>query len=161
MDYTEILYQILKVEIYKEEATKEYSKDEELTKLTTEIMKECVYYNYSPSIVKNLLKESTLEQQQKRNFLQFWVSEKESIHNFIIKKSLFCNKLSNIRWRIDQLTTEKEITQENEIVSVVELTKKNEKQKETKIIFEVDKTTIKNVLEKFQQIQQKVDMLTS
>eukprot|EP01080_Neovahlkampfia_damariscottae_P004711 gene4711-8295_t len=115
MEFTELLYQILKVEIYKEKPTKEYSKEDELTQIVTPIIQECVYYHYSPSIVKNLLKEVNLTKEQKRSFLQFWVAEKESIHNYMIQQSLFCNKLSNVRWRIDQLTTEKEITDQNEV----------------------------------------------
>lgn len=95
---------------------------------------------------------------QKKSFLIFWNEEKDKLHKKVVSESHFSPSLVNVKWRIDQITNVREISESTNVVAVVEITKK--KQKEENVIFEVDKNTLSSILDKLNQIQDKIDLFS-
>ena len=56
--------------------------------------------------------------------MQFWKQERNKIHSHILQQSTFGNKLEQLKWRVDQLTNVKDISESTQTVAIVELTKK-------------------------------------
>jgi hypothetical protein len=137
------------------------SLDENIIKTCSELLKNGVYENMDIAKFKDTLKVNTLlSSDQKKQFLQFWMDEKDQLHNQVVSDSRFAPYISNIKWRIDQLTNVKEVTENSQIVSVVELTKKHNGI-EKSVLFEVDKEQLGNVVEKLLQIQNKINTFAS
>ena len=66
-------------------------------------------------------KQGALTQEQAAAFLKFWKSQKTKIHDALVQKSSWNNKLKDINWRIDLKSQARHLQQINTPVAIVEM----------------------------------------
>lgn len=66
-------------------------------------------------------KQGALTQEQAAAFLKFWKSQKIKIHDVLVQKSSWNNKLKDINWRIDLKSQARHLQQINTPVAIVEM----------------------------------------
>ena len=66
-------------------------------------------------------KQGALTQGQAAAFLKFWKSQKTKIHDVLVQKSSWNNKLKDINWRIDLKSQARHLQQINTPVAIVEM----------------------------------------
>lgn len=66
-------------------------------------------------------KQGSLTQEQAAAFLKFWKSQKTKIHDVLVQKSSWNNKLKDINWRIDLKSQARQLQQINTPVAIVEM----------------------------------------
>ena len=66
-------------------------------------------------------KQGSLTQEQAAAFLKFWKSQKIKIHDILVQKSSWNNKLKDINWRIDLKSQARQLQQINTPVAIVEM----------------------------------------
>lgn len=70
-------------------------------------------------------KQGSLTQEQAAAFLKFWKSQKVKIHDVMVQKSSWNNKLKNVSWRIDLKSQGRHLQQINTPVAIVEMQLEN------------------------------------
>ena len=70
-------------------------------------------------------KQGSLTQEQAAAFLKFWKSQKVKIHDVMVQKSSWNNKLKDVSWRIDLKTQGRHLQQINTPVAIVEMQLEN------------------------------------
>ena len=66
-------------------------------------------------------KQGSLTQEQAAAFLKFWKSQKTKIHDVLVQKSSWNNKLKDVNWRIDLKSQARHLEQINTPVAIVEM----------------------------------------
>lgn len=66
-------------------------------------------------------KQGALTQEQAAAFLKFWKSQKAKIHDVLVQRSSWNNKLKDINWRIDLKSQARHLQQINTPVAIVEM----------------------------------------
>lgn len=66
-------------------------------------------------------KQGSLTQEQAAAFLKFWKSQKVKIHDVLVQKSSWNNKLKDVNWRIDLKSQGRHLQQINTPVAIVEM----------------------------------------
>lgn len=66
-------------------------------------------------------KQGSLTQEQAAAFLKFWKSQKVKIHDVLVQKSSWNNKLKDVNWRIDLKSQARHLEQINTPVAIVEM----------------------------------------
>ena len=66
-------------------------------------------------------KEGALSQEQAAAFMKFWKLQKAKIHESLVQKSSWNNRLKDMSWRIDVKTQARRIEQLNAPVAIVEM----------------------------------------
>lgn len=66
-------------------------------------------------------KQGSLTQEQAAAFLKFWKSQKVKIHDVLVQKSSWNNKLKDVSWRIDLKSQGRHLQQINTPVAIVEM----------------------------------------
>lgn len=79
-------------------------------------------------------KQGALTQEQAAAFLKFWKSQKAKIHDVLVQKSSWNNKLKDINWRIDLKSQARHLQQINTPVAIVEM-QVEKRSTESKVIF--------------------------
>ena len=159
-EFNNLLTDILNLKIYNKNDIKLNYSDEKKLKLIIKLIQDGSLHNYSISKIKENLKTIKLSEEEEDIFQKFWSLNSEKIHEFLIKSSKFNSELSEFKWRIDQVTNVKDISQMNQSAAIIELTK-NLNDKKEKILFEVDKETIKSVLKKLNDVNDKIKEFTN
>jgi len=129
----------------------------------------------------------TLSEAQGKAVLAIWTSSRDKIHASRVKASHFTKKTTpkstlstkpsadqqqatgdaaaavdgedgmDIKWRLDQLSTNaKDLSEVSSLVAIVELPMRDDK----KLVFEVDKQTLAQVVDQLNQIQQRIEQLS-
>jgi len=104
-------------------------------------------------------KQGSLTQEQAAAFLKFWKSQKVKIHDVMVQKSSWNNKLKDVSWRIDLKSQGRHLQQINTPVAIVEMQLENRstENKETDVFqFEMDESQLSNVLSSIDEIEQKL-----
>lgn len=104
-------------------------------------------------------KQGSLTQEQAAAFLKFWKSQKVKIHDVLVQRSSWNNKLKDISWRIDLKSQGRHLEQINSPVAIVEMQieKRGTESKETDVFqFEMDETQLSNVLTSISEIETKL-----
>ena len=70
-------------------------------------------------------KQGSLTQEQAAAFLKFWKSQKVKIHDVMVQKSSWNNKLKDVSWRIDLKSQGRHLQQINTPVAIVEMQLEN------------------------------------
>ena len=70
-------------------------------------------------------KQGSLTQEQAAAFLKFWKSQKVKIHDVMVQKSSWNNKLKDVSWRIDLKSQGRHLQQINMPVAIVEMQLEN------------------------------------
>ena len=70
-------------------------------------------------------KQGSLTQEQAAAFLKFWKSQKVKIHDVMVQKSSWNNKLKDVSWRIDLKSQGRHLHQINTPVAIVEMQLEN------------------------------------
>lgn len=78
-------------------------------------------------------KQGSLTQEQAAAFLKFWKSQKVKIHDVMVQKSSWNNKLKDVSWRIDLKSQGRHLQQINTPVAIVEMQLEN-RSKESKVL---------------------------
>lgn len=105
-------------------------------------------------------KQGSLTQEQAAAFLKFWKSQKVKIHEILVQRSSWNNKLKDINWRIDLKTQARHLQQINTPVAIVEMQieKRGTDSKETDVFqFEMDESQLSNVLSSIGEIEKKLN----
>ena len=66
-------------------------------------------------------KQGSLTQEQAAAFLKFWKSQKVKIHDVLVQRSSWNNRLKDISWRIDLKSQGRHLQQINTPVAIVEM----------------------------------------
>ena len=66
-------------------------------------------------------KQGSLTQEQAAAFLKFWKSQKVKIHDVLVQRSSWNNRLKDISWRIDLNSQGRHLQQINTPVAIVEM----------------------------------------
>ena len=136
---------------------------DELIDLYSEILSTAAYKNLAPSQLSDLLNSKYNKQLSESDiavFSHFWTSEQAKVHQHLIAQSNFTSALSErkggLKWRIDQLTNPDDLSEMTETVAIVELNTTTQK----KVVFEVDKSTLFQVVDQLQEIQNRINTLS-
>jgi hypothetical protein len=135
-----------------------------LINMYSEILSTAAFKNLAPSQLTDWLNSSDYSKQLNENdinaFSQFWTMEQSRIHQHLIAQSNFTSTLSEkkggLKWRIDQLTNPDELSEMTETVAVIELNTTKQK----KVVFEVDKNTLFEVVDQLHDIQNRINALS-
>jgi Ni,Fe-hydrogenase III component G len=136
------------------------SRAEEIYSSLSQTFKELVSNNSQPAQLKDILQErGDLSEEQVQLFVQFWTNEGPKHHAKVIERASFARKLapSGFKWRVDQVTNVKNLSEISQTVAVVELVTKEVTKTERKLAFEVDKDTLNSVVEQLDLIQKRIE----
>lgn len=137
----------------------------------SKLVHDACYENWSLPHLKDAVKKALETEPEQAAFLtddyvkvlyQVWQSKRDSIHTTKVQQSHFSNKSNTtsndefIRWRVDQLTSTKELNDSSQAVAIVELNLKQS----SKIVFEVDRGTLANIVKEFDTIQKRIEALS-
>ena len=86
-------------------------------------------------------KQGALTQEQAAAFLKFWKSQKIKIHDVLVQKSSWNNKLKDINWRIDLKSQARHLQQINTPVAIVEM-QVEKRSTENKVRFLADSSVL-------------------
>ena len=70
-------------------------------------------------------REGALTQEQAAAFMKFWKAQKTKIHDILVQKSSWNNRLKDMSWRIDVKAQARHIEQLNSPVAIVEMQLEN------------------------------------
>ncbi|EFC49710.1 hypothetical protein NAEGRDRAFT_62278 [Naegleria gruberi] len=95
-----------------------------------------------------------------QSFVKFWSLNSLQIHQKLISdsKEEFGNTMIDMKWRIDQKTNINKLSEINESVAVVQISTRSDVN--STLLFEMDKDTVKSVMEQFKVIQSRIDQLS-
>jgi len=129
--------------------------------LTRNIVSADMDYNQLEAFLTSQMKrkQGSLTQEQAAAFLKFWKSQKVKIHDVLVQRSSWNNKLKDISWRIDLKSQGRHLEQINLPVAIVEMQieKRGTESKETDVFqFEMDETQLSNVLTSISEIEAKL-----
>ncbi|XP_015778782.1 PREDICTED: COMM domain-containing protein 1-like [Acropora digitifera] len=129
--------------------------------LTRNIVSADMDYNQLEAFLTSQMKrkQGSLTQEQAAAFLKFWKSQKVKIHDVLVQRSSWNNKLKDISWRIDLKSQGRHLEQINSPVAIVEMQieKRGTESKETDVFqFEMDETQLSNVLTSISEIETKL-----
>lgn len=135
------------------------------------ILREAIMENYPANKFKEALEATKLSSSKKKLLLQFWLQEHDKIHDQVIEQSIFGPRFKDIKWRVDQVTNVKELSESTQIAAIIELTTTQQTSscdngksvviKQNKFQFEVDPITLTETLSKFDDIQTKISQITN
>ncbi len=74
-------------------------------------------------------KEKSIEEGQAVAISRFWKNHKSKIHNVMVERSIYGNRLKQVNWRIDLKTNARHIDQLNTPVAIYELEIEQQSQK--------------------------------
>lgn len=91
--------------------------------LTRNIVSADMDYNQLEAFLTSQMKrkQGSLTQEQAAAFLKFWKSQKVKIHDVLVQRSSWNNKLKDISWRIDLKSQGRHLEQINSPVAIVEM----------------------------------------
>lgn len=91
--------------------------------LTRNIVSADMDYNQLEAFLTSQMKrkQGSLTQEQAAAFLKFWKSQKVKIHDVLVQRSSWNNKLKDISWRIDLKSQGRHLEQINLPVAIVEM----------------------------------------
>ncbi|XP_031550135.1 COMM domain-containing protein 1-like [Actinia tenebrosa] len=110
-------------------------------------------------------REGALKLEQAAAFMKFWKSQKTKIHDSLVQKASWNNKLKDVSWRIDLKTQARSIEQINTPVAIVEMqvenaaTRHNGKNgnKDVDIFqFEMDESQINKLVSNIEDIEKQL-----
>ncbi|KAG2393495.1 hypothetical protein C9374_007026 [Naegleria lovaniensis] len=124
------------------------------------------YKNWTPTQLKeHLLSDDDAKRVFNTNdlvqtWVKFWTQFSSRIHQQLVNESKedFGNNLTDMKWRIDQKTNINRLSEISESVAVVQLSTKQDPNHP--LLFEMDKDTLKSVMEQFKVIQKRIDQLS-
>jgi len=115
--------------------------------------------------LESYLKQSNFSDEQQEVFLKFWRTQKNKIHDIIIKDTTWNNTLQKMSWRIDSKTKSKKVAEMNELTAIVEMVVGNNQQKDknqnnTQVIqFEMDRDQLAKVIGEINTIQKQLNKI--
>jgi hypothetical protein len=128
-----------------------------------QIIEEAARKNQQPAQLKDTLQErNEFSEEQIQLFVQFWTNEGPKHHFQKIKHATFGRQLvqNGLKWRVDQVTNVKNLSEISQTVAVVELVTKETNGSGRKVSFEVGRDTLNQVLEQLNQVQKRIDNLS-
>eukprot|EP00794_Sanderia_malayensis_P019822 gene19823-21762_t len=106
-------------------------------------------------------KDKAIKEDQAAAIARFWKNHKSKVHNVMVERSTFGNRLKQSNWRIDYKTHSKDVNHINAAVAIYELEIEKQDKKTEKMIFEINATQLDDTLNKFQTIKEKITLLAN
>lgn len=161
----EVLNQDLKMQLFQNETHIGTDNQEEIINSLTKVFGEAAERNLQPAQLKDFLHERqdvSFNDEQLQIFVQFWTNEGPKHHAKKIKNASFNRSLvpNGLKWRVDQVTNVKNLSEISQTVAVVELVTKINNGSDRKISFEVGRDTLNQVLDQLNQVQKRIESLS-
>ncbi|KAL0483274.1 hypothetical protein AKO1_014633 [Acrasis kona] len=128
------------------------------------LINDCASRKLNSSHLKDYLASNGgLNEEQIQIFLHFWSTHSSKHNSRLVKNASFGKSLANegLKWRVDQVTNVKNLSEITQTVAVVELLTKENNANNQKFSFEVTSSTLNNILEQLNQIQDRIDILST
>ncbi|CAB3981479.1 COMM domain-containing 1-like [Paramuricea clavata] len=104
-------------------------------------------------------RQGAITEGQSAAIVKFWKSQKSKIHDILVDKSRWNNKLKDLSWRIDFKSQARHVSQLNTPVAIVEMKFQNPRNEENvdTMHFEMDEKQLTNVLQSIGDIEKLVE----
>ncbi|CAI8013435.1 COMM domain-containing protein 1 [Geodia barretti] len=101
-------------------------------------------------------RQGALTESEAATVTRFWKSQKTKVHEQLVKKSVWGDRLKQVSWRVDVKTKSRHIDQINTPTGIIELQlgKEDSEKPEEVVRFEVDERKLGELLSQIQDIEQ-------
>merc|ERR1719326_482539 len=109
--------------------------------------------NMSLSMVAKMLGKSSLSDPHKKVFHGFWKTERDAIHNFLVKQCAWTNStLEHVSWRVDVKVQSREHEELNDTSAILQLQTKAGEAERDCLQLELNRQSLSTMLSTFDEI---------
>ncbi|KAI8507761.1 PREDICTED: COMM domain-containing protein 1-like [Branchiostoma belcheri] len=103
-------------------------------------------------------KQGGITEEEAQMLTKFWKTHKSKIHQVVVSRCAWNNKLKDVSWRIDLKMQAKHVDQINQPTAIVELQVQNGEQKESNVVrFEMDEERLSKVVKDIEKIEEQIN----
>lgn len=136
--------------------------------LVARLLRQCSVENYDPARLEGMLQKTQFSQVQQDCILKFWRNNKSKVHEKNVASCNWQSSLKGLAWRLDVKSKARHVENLNDVSAIVELTvgksealsTSEDPQTPSVVRFEMNKKQVEHVLERFNEIEQRLANLS-